>query len=206
MGFYARQIVPRLVDLACGVRPVARQRGKIVPKAKGVVVEIGIGSGLNLPFYDVGDVKKVIGVDPAPPLALARATARGEGRPFEVELVEASAEKIPLEDKCADDVVITYSLCTIPNPAAALAEMRRLLKPDGRLLFCEHGLAPDVNVRKWQNRINPYYRPLAGGCNLNRDIPALLKNNGFDIKNLETMYLPGLRVFTFNYWGSATAH
>ncbi len=205
MGFYANHIVPRLVDLACGVRPVARQREKIVPQAQGLVVEIGIGSGLNLPFYDAAKVKEVIGVDPAPPAARRLTEKRAEGIGFPVSVQQASAEEIPLGDNQADSVVITYSLCTIPDAMAALAEIKRVLKPSGALLFCEHGLAPDESVRRWQGRINPIWRRLAGGCNLNRDIPALITGAGFDIRKLETLYLPGLKIATYNYWGSAKA-
>lgn len=204
MGLYNRFVLPRLLHVACGARPVARQREKIVPSARGRVLEIGVGSGLNLPFYDPERVERLWGLDPSPEMIRLAAKAAA-GAPFEVELLRAGCEEIPLEDNGVDTVLTTYTLCTIPDAASALREMARVLKPGGRLLFCEHGLAPDANVRRWQNRIDPFWGRISGGCHLNRDIPELLRDGGFEVERLDTMYIPGWRPATFNYWGSATA-
>jgi ubiquinone/menaquinone biosynthesis C-methylase UbiE len=166
------------------------------------VLEVGIGSGLNLPHYDAGKVSAVLGLDPSPQLvAMSRRAA--EKAPFEVELLEAAAEEIPLASESLDTVLVTYTLCSIPGVEQALAEMRRVLKPGGRLVFCEHGAAPDASVRRWQERITPLWKRLAGGCHLNREIPRLIARAGFRIATMESMYLPGWRPATFNYWGTA---
>ena len=203
MGLYAKHILPRMIDRACSAEPVARQREKVVPLAEGTVLEIGIGSGLNLPYYDAAKVEKVIGLDPAEEM-LAMARARAAEAAFPVEHLALAGEEIPLEDNSVDTVLVTYTLCTIVDVAAALAGMRRVLKPGGRLIFCEHGLAPDAGVRRVQNLINPLWRRIGGGCNVNRDIPGLLGQGGFVIDGLETIYLPGTPRFGgFNYWGTA---
>lgn len=202
MGFYAKHVLPHVVHLACGTKPNRRQRQKVVPLARGRVLEIGIGSGLNLEFYDSDHVKHVWGLDPSPEMwALAEAGARN--LPFGIEFLEAGAEHIPLEDRSVDTVVVTYTLCTIPEAAAALTDMRRVLRPGGELIFCEHGLAPDDRVRRWQHRVNPIWRRVGGGCNLNRDIPSLLRAGGFRIRDMDTMYIPGWKPASFNYWGTA---
>lgn len=202
MGFYAKHVLPHVVHLACGAKPNRRQRQKVVPLARGRVLEIGIGSGLNLDFYDSDHVEHVWGLDPSPEMwALAERSARKQA--FEVEFIEAGAEHIPLEDGSVDTVVITYTLCTIPEATAALADMRRVLKPGGQLVFCEHGLAPDEGVRRWQHRVNPIWRRVGGGCNLNRDIPSLLRAGGFRIRDMDAMYIPGWKPASFNYWGTA---
>lgn len=186
------------------VRPIMRQRAKVVPLAHGRVLEVGIGSGLNLSFYDKSKVEKVIGMDPSPELgAIARRRAAEAG--IDVDWVELSSEKIPLADASVDSIVITYTMCTIPDVHSALLEMRRVLKGGGTMYFSEHGLAPDESVRRWQRRINPYWKRLAGGCNLDRKIPTLLEDAGFRVADVQTIYLPGLRPLTFNYWGSVTA-
>lgn len=179
-----------------------RQREKIVPKAAGRVLEIGIGSGLNLPYYDANRVSRLWGLDPSRELwALAR--KRVATLPLEPEFVQADAEDIPLPAGSVDTVLVTYTLCSVPNVDLALREVRRVLHADGQLLFCEHGLAPDRGVRKWQQRMNPLWRRIGGGCHLNRDIPQLLERAGFKIRALETMYIPGWRPASFNYWGAA---
>ncbi len=204
MALYDNYILPRLIHFTCGLKPAMKQREKVVPIAEGRVLEIGIGSGLNLPIYDASRVSHVWGLDPSRDMwALAR--ERAEDLPFSVEFVEGSAESMPLENNCADTVLVTYTLCTIPNAIDALRDARRVLKPGGKLIFCEHGRAPDANVRKWQNRLNSTWRFIAGGCNLNRDIPAILNRGGFEISELETMYIPGWKPGCFNYWGTAVA-
>lgn len=168
MGFYDSYLLPRIVHFACGQNPAMKQREKIVPLAGGRVLEIGIGSGLNIPFYDPARVEHLWGLDPS-----------------------------------ADTVVMTYTLCTLPEVLPALREVRRVLKPGGRLLFCEHGRAPDAAVRRWQELVNPAWRRLGGGCNLNRPIDELLREAGFELPDLQTMYIPGWKPACFNYWGTA---
>ena len=202
MNLYDKYLLPYLIDLACGIKPVQRQRAKVVPRASGKVLEIGIGTGRNLPFYDKSRLTELSGLDPAEQMnRLAQKRMRKAG--INVRLLTLSAEEIPEANASFDTLLMTFTLCSIPDPVKALKEMRRVLKPDGQLLFCEHGAAPDASVRRWQDRLTPLWKPLAGGCHLNRDIPALLKEGGFRVDQLETMYLPGPRPLTFNYWGTA---
>lgn len=202
-NWYDRVILPHLLDLACGVKPICQQRQKVVPLAAGSVLEIGIGTGLNLPFYDKSRVHSIVGVDPAlamHPLALRRIRQTG----LSVKLVGLSAEALPLGDHSFDTIVCTYTLCSIPDPVAALTEMRRVLAPGGRLLFSEHGRAPDEAVRHWQKRLQPVWGKIAGGCQLDRDIPGLLHAAGFR-PAVQSMYLPGPRFASYHYWGEAVA-
>lgn len=203
MGFYEKYILPRFINCACSAKPMMKQRDKVVPRATGTVLEIGIGTGLNLPFYDSTRVDRVIGLDPSEESwALAGKRAAHVG--FPVEFIGLPGEEIPLDDASVDTVMVTFALCTIPDPVTALRGMARVLKPGGELIFCEHGLAPDEPVRKWQSRINPMWRKIAGGCNLNRDIPELLESGGFAVTEMDTAYLPSTPKFAgFNYWGSA---
>ncbi len=202
MGLYGRFVLPHLVQFACGLKPARRQRLKIVPKAAGKVLEIGFGSGLNLPFYRPDAVEKIWALEPADAM-WKLATEQLAASSIAVERIAASAEEISLADASVDTVVVTYALCVVPDIALGLAEIKRVLKPGGSLLFCEHGAAPDPEVLRWQNRLNPVWRPLAGGCNLNRHVPSLLESAGFEIAELDTMYIPGWRPATFNYWGRA---
>ena len=202
-NWYERNMLPWLIDFACGMKSVGEQRKKVIPQAQGRVLEIGIGTGLNLPFYDTGRVVELVGVEPS--LRMHRlALKRSRAARLPVEMVGITAEKLPLADAVFDTVVSTYTLCTIPDPVAALREVRRVLAPGGRLLFSEHGRAPDANVRKWQSRIQPFWSPLAGGCQLDRDIPAILKEAGFD-PQVQSMYIPGPRIVSYHYWGEAIA-
>ncbi|MGH8693902.1 MAG: class I SAM-dependent methyltransferase, partial [Burkholderiales bacterium] len=202
--FYDRHILPYVLDLACGIKPVSKQRQKVVPLAHGRVLEIGIGSGLNMAHYDKSRVRKIVGLDPALQMhRLARKRIMRAG--LDVELIGLSAETIPQDDASFDTVVCTYTLCTIPDPGAALKEMRRVLKPGGKLLFCEHGRAPDENVRRWQDRLDRVWGKISGGCHLTRDVPALLRDARFECHDMQTMYLPGPRPLTFNYWGIASS-
>jgi len=202
MGFYDRYILPKVINLACGVKPIRYQRRKVVPKASGRVLEIGIGSGLNLPYYDPAKVEKLWGLEPVAEIR-QMAEKAAIGAPFPVEFIGLPGESIPLDDGSVDTVVTTYTLCTIPDAVAALREMRRVLKPGGTLLFSEHGKAPDAAVKRWQDRLDGVWGHIAGGCHLNRDIPALLREGGFAVEKLDTMYIPGPRPLSFNYWGSA---
>ena len=202
MGFYSRYILPRAVDITCGVRPIARQRDKIVPKASGVVLDVGFGTGRNLPHYDPDRVELVLALEPAPDMwALARNSMAETELP--IRLLNAGGEAIPLATGSIDTVVVTYTLCTIPDPVPALREIRRVLKEGGSLLFTEHGEAPDAGVRRWQSRINPIWKRLAGGCNLDRNIPELLIEAGFELPELSAMYIPGIKIASYNYWGRA---
>lgn len=203
-AWYERYVLPYLIDLACGVGPVTRQRAKVVPLAAGRVLEIGIGTGLNLPHYNAAQIDRIIGLDPG--LEMHRlARKRLADTALSVELVGLSAERIPYDDGSFDCVLVTFSLCTIPDAVAALREMHRVLKPGGRLIFCEHGRAPDAAVARWQDRLTPAWSRLAGGCHLNRDIPALITAAGFRCEDLQQTYLPGPRLLTCNYWGTAVA-
>jgi SAM-dependent methyltransferase len=203
MGFYDTHILPRFINCACASKPIMKQREKVVPLAMGTVLEIGIGTGLNLPYYDVNRVDRLIGLDPSQ-ASWKLARDRAAHLAFEVEFIGLPGEQIPLADASVDTVLVTFALCTIPDPVTALQGMARVLRPGGRLLFCEHGEAPDVAVRQWQNRINPLWRRIAGGCNLNRAIPGLLQQGGFSIIDMQTSYLPSTPRFAgYNYWGSA---
>lgn len=202
MSWYDEKILPRLIDLACGVRPARKQREKIVPRASGDVLEIGFGSGLNLEHYDRHRVRRLWGLEPAPGMRrLAAKAIRATG--LDVELIETPCEEIPLDDDSVDTVLMTYTMCSIEQLAPAMESVRRVLKPTGQLLFCEHGKAPDDNVYKWQERLNPVWRRFSGGCNMHRDIPAILQQSGFRIEDDNRMYIPGIRALSYNYWGSA---
>jgi SAM-dependent methyltransferase len=201
MGFYENRILPRLIDAGCGGPPVMKQRKKIVPQAQGRVLEVGMGSGLNLELYDPERVEFVWGLEPSDGMR-RRAEPRLAASPIEVKWLSLPGEEIPLEDDSADTILLTFTLCTIPDFRRALEQMRRVLKPSGQLLFCEHGVAPDPSIQKWQKRINPLWKKLAGGCNLNRPIPSCLEDAGFKLQQLDSMYLPNTpRIAAFNYWG-----
>lgn len=204
-SFYERKILPPLLKCACSAPPIAKQRAKIVPQARGQVLELGIGMGLNLAFYDAANVKSVTGVDPAPELrAIAKAAPKPDGLTVEVEA--GTAEALPFADKSFDDVVCTYTLCSVHTPAQALSEARRVLKPGGRFLFCEHGLSPDPGVAKWQRRIDPLWSRLFGGCHITRPVAETLQAAGFKLDRHETMYLPKTpKIAGWNEWGVATS-
>ena len=205
MSLYEKYVLPKFLNCACGSKPVARQREKIVPLAEGRVLEIGIGSGLNLPFYDKTKVDEIWGLDPSEELSeMARTVATQEG--MKVNFISSGAEEIPLPDDHFDSVLITYTMCTIPEVIRANTEIRRVLKDQGKMIFCEHGVAPDDNIRKWQKRINPFWGKIAGGCNINRNIPSLIQESGFDIVEMEEMYLPNTpKIAGYNFWGYAVS-
>ncbi|SFF37426.1 Methyltransferase domain-containing protein [Fontimonas thermophila] len=202
MGFYDRYVLPHLIDCACGMAEVMQARAGIVPQARRRVLEIGIGSGLNLQFYDPARVQCIVGVDPSAAMQ-AKARRRASRIAIPVEMVPLVVEHIGADDASFDTVVVTFTLCTIAQPIPALREMRRVLKVGGQLLFCEHGIAPDSDVRRWQDRLTPIWKPLAGGCHLNRDIPALIEAGGFCIEALTARYLRGPRPMTYVYSGHA---
>lgn len=202
IDLYDRYLLPRVVHFTCSRNPNMRQRAKVVPAASGDVLEVGFGSGLNLPFYDGSEVHHLWALDPSQEMwALAQASA--QRAPFPVEFLKAPAEDVPIPDRTVDTVVLTYTLCTLPDVPRALAEVARVLRPGGLLLFCEHGLAPDEGTRRWQHRLNPLWKRFSGGCQLNRDIPALLHEGGFQATEISAMYIPGWKPASFNYWGKA---
>lgn len=201
MGLYERWLLPHLLDMAMRNPEATRYRRKIVPAATGHVLEIGAGSGLNLPFYSQ-QVTRLYALDPSQALLeMARARPQPEG--ISVEFLERSAEEIPLEDRSIDTVVTTWSLCTIPDATKALREAARVLKPGGNLLFVEHGHAPDPAVQTWQCRFDPLWTRIAGGCHLDRRIDRLVRGAGFEILSLETGYAKGPRIFSYIYSGRA---
>ena len=201
VGAYERWVLPRLIDLAMRNKEATRYRKKVIPQATGNVLEVGIGSGLNLPFYGPG-VRHLYALEPSPELRRMAGRRTGEAG-FGVEFLDRSAEEIPLERASVDTVVTTWTLCTIPDAARALAEMKRVLKPGGTLLFVEHGLAPDARVQKWQHRLNPLWNRIGGGCNLDRKIDDLIARSGFRLGKLETEYIKGLKPMSFTYSGWA---
>jgi len=200
MGLYQEYVVPHLVNLAMRNRLLAPYRERVVGRAEGRVLEIGVGSGLNLPLY-TDRVTEVFGLEPNAKLLNM---ASQKSRIVSTKLIEGSAESVPLESSSVDTVVTTWTLCTIPDIGIGLAEMRRVLKPTGQLLLVEHGLAPEKNVRKWQHRLTPMWRRIAGGCHLDRPIADLVEAAGFRMKTLDTGYMKGPRPMTFMYEGVAT--
>ena len=201
MGFYGNCIVPTLIDLSMRNKHLRPYRERVAGAAEGRVLEIGIGSGLNLPFY-ARRVEQIFGLDPSPRL-LARVRRKAQTVEVALQLLTGSAERIPLADRSIDTIITTWTACSIPDIASALAEMRRVLKPRGRLLFVEHGRAPEPSVARWQDRLTPLWRRVSGGCHLNRKIDDLIGEAGFGIDRLETGYIPGPRPMTFLYEGAA---
>lgn len=201
MGLYAKYVLPRLIDGVMSREDIRRRRAALIPEARGRVIEIGMGSGLNLPFYS-REVKLVCGVDPSAELTAMAEKGAARAR-FPVEFVTRSAEDLPLDDRSFDTAVVTWSLCSIPDAVRSLEEVRRVLRPGGRLLFIEHGRSPDSGVRAWQNALNPAWKRLGGGCNLNRPIDEMIRAGGFRIEALETGYADGPRPMAYLFTGSA---
>jgi ubiquinone/menaquinone biosynthesis C-methylase UbiE len=204
MGIYAKYILPRVIDLAMRNKDTTRLRAECVPQARGDVLEIGIGSGLNLPFYS-REVRRVYGVDPSAELQ-RMAAKKVSSVPFEVTFLRQSAEvPLPLRDSSIDTVLVTWSLCSIVNPIIALQQAKRVLKPTGRMIYVEHGRSPDVRVTAWQDWITPAWKRIGGGCHLNRKIDDLIRAAGFQISEQKNFYLPGPRPMTYTYQGIARA-
>lgn len=202
MGFYAKHVLPTLMDLTMRNREVTRLRAEWLPRARGDVLEVGIGSGLNLAFY-TPQVERVIGVDPSAELQ-EMARKRSASLPSKVDFFLQPAERrLPIGDATIDTVVVTWSLCSMSDPVQALAEMKRVLRKDGALLFLEHGRSPDETVVRWQDRLTPLWKRVSGGCHLNRKIDELIEGAGFRIAEIETSYLPGPRAMTYTYKGLA---
>lgn len=205
MNPWERYIVPTLVSCACSTRPIMKQREKVVPKAEGVVLELGCGSGTNFDLYDAAKVEHLYALEPAPGMvkkARRKAGEMGIGR--SIDFLETGAEAIPLADRSVDTAVITFVLCTIPDWKSALAETRRVLRPGGRILFTEHGRSPDAGIKKWQRRVEPVWKAVAGGCHLTRDTLGMLREAGFEPEGAETMYLPNTpKIAGYVSWGAA---
>lgn len=202
MPFYRDHIYPRLVSWLSDPEPVHEIRRRLIPQAQGTVLEIGVGSGVNFNFYDIDRVTKLYALEPNRTMVRLSREHRRPG--LNVEYLELPGERIPLEDGTVDTVVSTFTLCTIPGVEEAIRGMRRVLKPDGKLIFLEHGFSPDPEVQRWQRRCEPFTRWLCEGCHVTRDIPALLKGGGFQIGEMETSYLAIPRMWTYCFWGSAT--
>ena len=203
MSLYSKYILPKVLDFCCATKPIRKQREKVVPLCKGIVLEIGSGSGLNFPYYKTSKVKKIFALEPDKEMTeLARQETKKSS--IEITFLQEYAERISLKDNSVDTILLTYSLCTIPDPISALKEMKRVLRSNGCLVYCEHGMAPESSIRKWQNRLNPINSYFSGGCNLNRNISQLITESGFKIQKSETMYLPGTtKLVGYNYWGTA---
>lgn len=202
MSVYQDWVLPHLINLTMRNSHLVPFRERVIAAAEGRVLEIGIGSGLNLPFYGP-QVQEIFGLEPSPQLVtMAKRLARDTSAP--VTFIEGMAEAIPLDDRSIDTVITTWTLCTIPEAVQALTEMRWVLKPGGQLLFIEHGLAPEESVRKWQERVTPLWKRIGGGCHLNRPIPILIERAGFSIAALENSYLPKApRMMGYLYEGRA---
>ena len=204
MRFYEERILPHLVDKTCATGQVRHLRSQIVPLARGRVLEVGMGSGLNLEFYNREQVELVYGLEPSEGMR-RKALPNISRSPVAVEWLSLPGEQIPLPDESIDTVLLTFTLCTIPDWRKALEQMKRVLKPGGDLLFLEHGEAPHEGTRKWQHRITPAWKKVAGGCHLNRHIADLITHAGFEIQELENLYMPNApKIAGYLYKGRAT--
>ena len=201
MSLYQKYILPKLLNLAMKAPALSKLRSELIPFAKGKVLEIGLGSGLNLPHYR--DISELIALEPSEELLALVQENSGEPK-FPTEMLKASAEDIPLDSNTFDTVVMTWTLCSVTDPISALSEIKRVIKPGGNVIFAEHGQSPDENIRKWQRRINPVWSRIAGGCQLNREIEILYESSGFKFKSIERGYIEGPKFATYNYRGIAT--
>jgi ubiquinone/menaquinone biosynthesis C-methylase UbiE len=201
MGVYERWVLPRLLDLVMRNRILDQYRQRTIETAQGLVLEVGVGSGLNLPLFGPA-VTRVVAVDRSPEL-LALARTRASDMVVPASLIRGSAERLPFADAVFDTVVMTWTLCSIPNPIAALTEMRRVLRPGGRLIFVEHGSSPEIRTARWQHRLTPCWKRISGGCHLDRKTDDLIRTAGFQIDAVETGYMTGPKPGTFMYHGSA---
>ena len=202
MGFYDDRVLPHIINVVMNTGETRRIRARVCADLHGDVVEIGFGTGHNLPFMPP-TVTRLRAVEPSA-RSVDLAAKRIAAAPFPVEVVGLDGQRLPLDDDSADTVLCTWSLCTIPDPAAAVREMARVLKPGGRLHFVEHGRSPDDGVRRWQNRLNGVQQRVAGGCNLNRDIPAVIEGGGMTVEDLDSYYAKGEpKPFGYVYEGVA---
>ena len=202
MRFYSRNILPWLIKWVCSSGSSDTKRAMVVPLARGRVLEIGIGAGNSLAHYDGSLVSHLTAIDPLEEVWKKRNVNLSE-LPFEVEYIRAGAESIPAKDASFDSAVTTFTLCSVNDIHKSLTEIHRVLKPGGVLLYSEHGRSPHSSTERWQNRVNPLWKRVSGGCNLNRDIPGLLEEHGFNIEDIRTEYMPGWRLTSYSYWGSA---
>ena len=197
---YDKHLCPHIINFFMDDKIIKKQREKVVPKAYGRVLEIGIGSGHNLDFYDYSKVEEIYALEPHPKL-IEMSQKKASQLDIKLKVLDSSAEENPLENESFDSVVCTYTLCTIPDPDKALLEVKRVLKNGGSFIFSEHGLAPEASVQKWQNRLNPLQNAIGGGCNLNRNIPLIIEKSGLKTKELDQGHIPGLTLISYNYWG-----
>ena len=204
MGFYEGWILPALIDLSMRNKRLRPYRERVAGAAEGRVLDVGIGSGLNLPFY-AGQAREIFGLDPSPRL-LARAQRQTPHMEIRFRLLEGSAERIPLADRSMDTIVMTWTGCSIPEIRTALVDMRRVLKISGRLLFVEHGRAPEPSVARWQDRLDPVQRTVFGGCHLVRPIDTLVAGSGLELTRLDTYYMSGFKFLNYSFEGVATKH
>ncbi len=188
MGFYDRRILPHMIDCLCSMAPIMELRSKVVPRTNGVVLEVGMGSGINLSLYDPAQVEYIWGLEPSEGMRV-KAQPNLQRSELDVRWLDLPGEEIPLDDNSIDTVLLTYTLCTIPDWQAALTQMKRVLKPSGQLLFCEHGRSPDDGVARWQDRLTPLWKVWAGGCYLNRPVASFLEQGGFCIEELDSFYM-----------------
>jgi ubiquinone/menaquinone biosynthesis C-methylase UbiE len=202
MRFYSKYILPGLIQWACSNDISDSKRARVVPLAEGHVLEIGIGAGNNLPYYNKSQVNHLTAIDPLEELWKKRRVNLSQ-LSFKVKYIKGDAGHIPARDQTFDTVVTTFTLCSVKDINATLIEINRVLKPDGKLLYSEHGKSPDKATERWQNLVNPLWKRVSGGCNLNRDIPALFEQHGFKIDDISTAYMPGWRLTSFSYWGTA---
>tara|TARA_Y100000748_G_scaffold31961_1_gene23582 strand:- start:1079 stop:1780 length:702 start_codon:yes stop_codon:yes gene_type:complete len=202
-SFYEKNILPKLINFTCNSGPINYQRKKIIPNAKGKVLEIGIGPGSNLKHYDNSKVTSILGIDPSKELNKI-AKNRADKYNLNIEFLIESASNLSVDNNSIDTVVSTYALCSIPEPEKTLQEIKRVLKNDGIFIFSEHGLSPDKSVSFVQNTTDSFYPKIAGGCHTNRNIEKLIFDNGFEFIELDNIYLPGTQKFLgYNYWGKA---
>lgn len=194
MSFYENNVLPHLINCACSSSAIMKLREKVVPLAYGKVLEVGMGSGVNLALYDATKVNMVWGLEPSTGMR-KKAQKNIASSTIRVEWLSLPGEQIPLEDNAVDSIVLTYTLCTIPDWRAAMKQMHRVLKADGKLFFCEHGQAPEKSVVKWQDRVNGLWSNAFGGCNLNRPIIESIEDSGFSMDWYESKYTRGMPKF-----------
>ena len=203
MGIYSEKVLPHIVDCGGSLAGIMELRAKVVPLAFGDVLEVGMGTALNVAYYDANHVNKVWGLEPSAGMREKARMNLARSR-VPVEWLSLPGEEIPLDDSSVDSVVLTFTLCTIPDWRAAMTQIHRVLKPGGKMFFCEHGRAPDTSVQKWQDRLNPVWKRLLGGCNLNRPVIENIKCQGFSIEWQESAYLENSpRITSFMTVGAA---
>ena len=203
MSFYRNRVYPQIVSALGNPKPIDDIRRRMISLAHGEVLELGVGPGVNFPYYDPGTVSKVFALEPNPGM-LQRAEEHRRRIEIDVEFIDLPGEHIPLDDNSVDTVVSTFTMCTIPGLDEALRGVGRVLRPDGQLIFFEHGLAPDPAVQRWQKRVEPFFKLAFEGCHVTRRIPSTIANSGFKIDKLDEGYLaPFPKSGTYCFWGVA---